>query len=72
MRLHYHPSWLISTQYSMSQLWKYVFDPSHVLDAEDVQVREDLRVVVQPVAIEDRQVKERKGRATSLVKVIWD
>ena len=34
-----------------------------MLEAEDVQVREDLRVVVQP---------ERKGRATSLVKVIWD
>ena len=47
-----------------------MFDPSHVLEAEDVQVREDLRVEVQPVAIEDRQVKEQKGRATSLVKVI--
>jgi len=35
-----------------------------------MQVKEDLRVVVQPVAIEDCQVKERKGRATSLVKVI--
>jgi len=58
--------------FHVSQLRKYVFDSSHVLEAEDVQVREDLRVVVQPVAIEDRQVKERKGRATSLVKVIWD
>jgi len=58
--------------FHVSQLQKYVFDPSHVLEAEDMQVREDLRVVVQPVAIEDRQVKERKGRATSLVKVIWD
>ena len=28
--------------------------------------------MVQSVAIEDRQVRERKGRATSLVKVIWD
>ena len=43
-----------------------------MLEAEDVQVREDLRVVLQPVAIEDRQVRERKGRATSLVKVTWD
>jgi len=30
----------------VSKLQKYVFDPSHVLEAEDVQVREDLRVVV--------------------------
>ena len=58
--------------FHVSQLRKYVFDLSHVLEAEDVQVREDLRVVVQSVAIEDRQVKEWKGRATSLVKVIWD
>ena len=58
--------------FHVSQLRKYVFDSSHVLEAEDVQVREDLRVVVQPVAIEDHQVKERKGRATRLVKVIWD
>ena len=46
-----------------------MFDPLHVLEAEDVQVREDLRVEVQPVAIVDRQVREQKGRATSLVKV---
>jgi len=58
--------------FHVSQLRKYVFDSSHVLEAEDVQVRKDLRVMVQPVAIQDRQVKEQKGRATSLVKVIWD
>ena len=58
--------------FHVSQLRKYVFDPSHVLEAEDVQVRENLSLEVQPVEIEDRQVKERKGRATSLVKVIWD
>ena len=58
--------------FHVSQLRKYVFDPSHVLEAEDVEVKENLQVVVQPVAIEDRKVKERKGRATSLVKVIWD
>jgi len=56
--------------FHVSHLRKYVFDPSHVLEVEDVQVREDFRVVVQPVAIEDHQVKERKRRATSLVKVI--
>ena len=43
--------------FHVSQLRKYVFYPSHVLEAEDVEVREDLQVVVQPVAIEDRQVK---------------
>ena len=28
--------------FHVSQQRKYVFDPSHVLEAEDVQVREDL------------------------------
>ena len=58
--------------FHVSQLRKYVFDLSHVLEADDVQVREDLRVEVQLVGIEDLQVKGQKGRATSLVKVIWD
>jgi len=38
-----------------------------VLEAKNVQVREDLTVEVQPVDIEDRQVKELKGKDISLV-----
>ena len=40
----------------MSQLRKYVFDPSHVLEAEDVQIREDLTLEVPLVALEDSRV----------------
>jgi len=58
--------------FHVSQLRKYVFDPSHVLEAENVQVREDLTVEVQPVGLEDRRVEERRGRTISLVKVIWN
>jgi len=56
----------------MSQLRKYVFDPSHVLEAENVQIREDLTVEVPPVTLEGSKVKERRGKPVSLVKVIWD
>ena len=49
-----------------------MFDLSYVLEVENVQVREDLTVEVQPVGLEDRQVKELKGKSVSLVKVIWD
>jgi len=31
-----------------------VFDPSHVLEVENMQVREDLTMQVQPVGLEDR------------------
>jgi len=40
--------------FHVSQLRKYLFDPSHVLEVEDVRVREDLQVEVQPIFIKDR------------------
>ncbi|XP_027911648.1 uncharacterized protein LOC114170372 [Vigna unguiculata] len=58
--------------FHVSQLRKYVFDPSHVLEAEDVHFRKDLTVEVQLVGLKDRRVKELKGRTITLVKVIWD
>jgi len=42
--------------FHVSQLRKYVFDPSHVIDADDVQIREDLTMEVPPVALEDSRV----------------
>ena len=58
--------------FHVSQLRKYVFDPSHVLEAEDVQIREDLTVEVPFVALEDNRVEERREKPVSLFKVIWD
>jgi len=47
-----------------------VFDLSHVLEVENVQIREDLTMEVPPVALEDSRVEERRGKPVSLVKVI--
>jgi len=58
--------------FHVSQLRKYVFDPSHVLEAEDVQIQEDLTMEVPPVALEGSKVEERRGKIVILVKVIWD
>jgi len=58
--------------FHVSQLRKYVFDSAHVLEAEDIQIREDLTVEVPPIALEDSKVEERKGKTARLVKVIWD
>ena len=49
-----------------------MFDLAHVLKAEDIQIREDLTVEVPLIALEDRKVEESRGKAVSLVKVIWD
>ncbi|XP_052734192.1 uncharacterized protein LOC128196721 [Vigna angularis] len=58
--------------FHVSQLRKYVSDSSHILEAENVQVREDLSVEVQPVRIEESQNKQLRGRTVKLVKVIWN
>jgi len=49
-----------------------VADPSHVLEQDDVQVREDLIMRVGPVRILDSQVKQLRGKEIRTVKVLWD
>jgi len=56
--------------FHVSQLRKYVFDPAHVLEVEDIEIREDLTGEVPLVALEESRVEERKGKLVSLVKVI--
>ena len=58
--------------FHVSQLRKYVFDPVHVLEAEDIQIRKDLTMEVPLVALEDSKVEERRGKEVHLVIVIWD
>ncbi|XP_017409568.1 uncharacterized protein LOC108322101 [Vigna angularis] len=58
--------------FQVSQLRKYVPDPSHILEIEEIQIREDLSVEVQPVCIEDTKTKELRGKTTNLVRVVWD
>ena len=57
----------------MSQLKKYCPDPSHLLQNDSVQLRDDLTYVVRPVKILDRSLKElRGGKTIPLVKVLWE
>jgi len=58
--------------FHVSQLRKYVFDPAHVLEVEDIQIRDNLTVEVPPIALKDSKVEERQGKTVSLVKVVWD
>jgi len=58
--------------FHVSQLRRYVADPSHVLEAEDLQIRGDLSVEVQPVSLGDIQTRQRRGKSISLIQVIWD
>ncbi|XP_027337267.1 uncharacterized protein LOC113850960 [Abrus precatorius] len=58
--------------FHVSQLRKYIPDPTHVIELDPVQVRENLSYDVQPVKIVDRRVKKLRGKEISLVKVIWN
>jgi len=54
----------------VSQLRKYVPDPSHVIELDNIQVRENLTYDTSPVRIVDRRIKQLQGKEIPLVKVI--
>ncbi|BAU03231.1 hypothetical protein VIGAN_UM049800, partial [Vigna angularis var. angularis] len=58
--------------FHVSQLRKYVSDPSHILELEDIRLRQDRTLEMQPVRIEDSNTKYYKRKAVRLVKVVWD
>ncbi|XP_027915022.1 uncharacterized protein LOC114174382 [Vigna unguiculata] len=45
---------------------------SHVLESDDIQIREDLIVNTGPIIILDSQVKKLRGKEIRTVKVLWD
>ncbi|XP_050920296.1 uncharacterized protein LOC127137932 [Lathyrus oleraceus] len=56
--------------FHVSQLRRYIADPSHVVQLDDVKVRDDLIVDTLPIRIEDREVKQLRGKEIALVKVV--
>jgi len=56
--------------FHVSQLRKYVADLSHVLESDDIQIREDLTVNTGPIRILDSQVKKLRGKEIQIVKVL--
>ncbi|XP_020209482.1 uncharacterized protein LOC109794445 [Cajanus cajan] len=55
----------------ISQLQKYIHDPSHVIGSDHLEVKENLIMEATPVRVEDRMVKQLRGKEIPLVKVIW-
>ncbi|XP_050889373.1 uncharacterized protein LOC127094602 [Lathyrus oleraceus] len=55
----------------VSQLRRYIVNPSHVIRLDDVEVRDNLTVETLPMWIEDREVKQLRGKEIALVNVIW-
>jgi len=53
------------------QLRKYGYDASHMIQVDDLEIRDNLTVETWPVRIEDREVKRLRRKEIVLVKVIW-
>ena len=56
----------------MSQLIKYIFEPSHVIRPNIVQLKNNLTFDAMPIQIMSKKVKELRGRQIPLVRVIWN
>ncbi|XP_058726607.1 uncharacterized protein LOC131597967 [Vicia villosa] len=48
--------------FHVSQLRRYIADPSHVVQLDDVEVKYNLTVETLPMRIEDREVKQLRGK----------
>ncbi|XP_050878645.1 uncharacterized protein LOC127082449 [Lathyrus oleraceus] len=46
----------------LKRLRKHIPDPSHVIQVDDVQVRENLTVEISPLRVEDHEVKKFRGK----------
>nr|CAN61139.1 hypothetical protein VITISV_009489 [Vitis vinifera] len=57
--------------FHVSTLRKYIYDPSHVVDLEPIQIFEDLTYEEVPVQIVDMMDKVLRHAVVKLVKVQW-
>jgi len=53
------------------QLWKYVEDPSYVIEPNPFRLQEDLSYEEQPVRILNQREKQLRRKMVLLVMVIW-
>ncbi|XP_047168486.1 uncharacterized protein LOC124837222 [Vigna umbellata] len=58
--------------FHVSQLRKYVPDISHVMEVDDILVKEDLTIDVRPVRVLNVQTKMLRGKDIRTVKVLRD
>ena len=57
--------------FHVSQLQKYIPDPSHIVESDPIELQEDLSYEEQPVQILDWREKHLRRKTVPLVKVLW-
>ena len=61
----------IHNVFHVSMLRKYISDPSHILEQQPIQLREDLTYEEEPIRIIDRKEQVLRRRTIPFVKVLW-
>ena len=56
--------------FHVSMLRNYISDPSHVLEAPPVELREDFSFEVQPVDVVDQRMKKLRNKVIVMVKAL--
>ncbi|XP_028801661.1 uncharacterized protein LOC114756883 [Neltuma alba] len=54
-----------------SQLKKYHTDPSHIIELEEIEIRENMTYNVEPERIIDARDKQLRNKTIRIVKVVW-
>ncbi|XP_057443964.1 uncharacterized protein LOC130736135 [Lotus japonicus] len=67
--LQYHPG---KANVVADALRKYIADPTHVIELDDIELRDDLSFETLPISIGDTRIKKLRGKEIVLVKVIWN
>ncbi|XP_074302612.1 uncharacterized protein LOC141634285 [Silene latifolia] len=62
---------IVHNVFHVSQLRKYVSDPSHILEMENIELDESLSYAEIPKEILDRKVRKTRNGETVLLKVLW-
>ena len=52
-------------------LRRYRSDPSHILQAQPLELKDDLSYEEEPIAIVARKIKVLRPKTIPLVKVLW-
>ena len=61
---------IVQNVFHVSQLRKYIPDPSHIIEPDPIQLQEDLSYEEQPVQILNRRGKHLHRKMVPLVKVL--
>ncbi|XP_028781487.1 uncharacterized protein LOC114737698 [Neltuma alba] len=57
--------------FHVSKLKKYHPDPSHIIELEEIELRENMTYKAKPERIIDVRDKQLRNKTIRLVKVIW-